>query len=33
MVRLLEVGSDGIMTDDVSLGAEVFAPYRPPPHR
>ena len=33
MVRLLEVGSDGIMTDDVSLGAEVFAPYRPPPRR
>ena len=31
MVRLLEVGSDGIMTDDVSLGVEVFAPYRPPP--
>eukprot|EP01043_Picozoa_sp_COSAG02_P022402 COSAG02_NODE_1164_length_14157_cov_2.925096_2_plen_359_part_00 len=34
MVRLLDIGSDGIMTDDVSLGMEVFAPYRPPPvHR
>ena len=33
MVRLLNIGSDGIMTDDVSMGAEVFAPYRPPPHR
>ena len=31
MVRLLELGTDGIMTDDVSLGVEVFAPYRPPP--
>jgi glycerophosphoryl diester phosphodiesterase len=31
MVRLLDIGSDGIMTDDVSLGMEVFAPYRPPP--
>jgi glycerophosphoryl diester phosphodiesterase len=29
MVRLLDLGADGVMTDDVSLGAEVFAPYRP----
>lgn len=31
MVHLLDVGSDGIITDDVGLAAEVFAPYRPPP--
>lgn len=30
MARLLEAGSDGIITDDISLAVEVFARYRPP---
>jgi hypothetical protein len=29
MRRLLLAGSDGVMTDDVAMGAEVFAEFRP----